>query len=225
MYNPALKNGLNPSIDIRASSQKIKILLDKAVEFMTNTRDSSHGMEHINNLLRETNRFFKSTENKFDIDREILLLALYWHDVWKSQIRPSWRNYFFLQFYDGLGSMLMFKNYASKVSLPPEMIRSVSYTIRKHSAFQGLPRKTLEAKLLWDVDTLDIWNFQRTQAVFQDLGASNPTALDSYIRYIKKAGFKLYFEWTRNEVGKIAPRFFEEMSRFRESLVNGKRGI
>jgi hypothetical protein len=223
MYNPALKNGLNPPMDLRASSQKIWILLDKAVEFMTNTRDSSHGMEHINNLLRETNRFFTSNENKFDIDREVLLLALYWHDVWKSQIKPNWRNYLFLQLYDGLGSMFMFKNYARKVSLSPEMIHSVSYAIRKHSTFQGFPRKTLEAKLLWDVDTLDIWNFQRTRTVFQDLGSSNITALDSYLRYLKRAGFQLYFEWTRNEVGKLAPRFFEEMSKFRESLVNGKR--
>jgi hypothetical protein len=224
MYNPALKNGVNPVVDIRASSQKIRFLLDKAAEFMTSTRDASHGMEHINHLLQETNRFFKSTEYKFDIDRDILLLALYWHDVWKSQIKPNWRNYLFLQLYDGLGSMFMFKRHASKVSLPPGMIRSVSYAIRKHSTFQGLPRRTLEAKLLWDVDTLDIWNSQRTQAVFQDLGSVNIAAFDSYIRYMKKTGFHLYFDWTRNEVRKIAPSFFEEMSKFRESLVNGKRG-
>jgi hypothetical protein len=224
MYNPALKNGLAVGVDIRASSQKIKILLDKAVEFMTNTRDASHGMDHINRLLQETNRFFKSTENKFEVDREVLLLALYWHDVWKSQIKPNWGNYLFLQLYDGLGSMLMFKKYARMVSLPPEMIRSVSYAIRKHSTFQGLPRKSMEAKLLWDMDTLDIWNSQRTQAVFEDLGSINITAFDSYIRYMKKAGFRLYFEWTRNEVRKIAPSFFEEMSKFRESLVTGKRG-
>ncbi len=225
MYNPALKKGLNPSIDIQASSQKIKIMLDKAVEFMTNSKDASHGMEHINSLLRETNQFFKSTENKFAIDQDILLLALYWHDVWKSQIKPSWGNYLFLQLYDGLGSMLMFKKYARAVSLSPEIIRSVSYAIRKHSTFQGLPRRTLEAKLLWDVDTLDIWNSQRTQTVFQDLGSFNITAFDSYIRYMKRTGFRLYFEWTRNEVRKIAPSFFDEMSKFRESLVNGKRGV
>jgi hypothetical protein len=224
MYNPALKNGIHPGFDLQVSSQKIKILLDQAVQFMTNSQHPGHGMEHINNLLQETNRFFKSTGDKFNIDRDVLILALYWHDVWKSQIKPNWGNYLFLQLFEGLGSMFMFKKYASKVDLSPEMTHSVSYVIRKHSAVQGIRAKTLEAQLLWDVDTLDAWNTQRTRTVFRHLGWDNVSALDSYIRYMRKAGFHLYFEWTRNEVKKIAPLFFEEMSKFRESLVNCKRG-
>ena len=224
MYNPALKNGMYTGIDVRISSQKVKILLDKAVEFMTTTKDPGHGIEHVNNLLRETNRFFKSTGDKFNIDREVMLLALYWHDVWKSQIRPNWGNYLFLQLYDGLGSMFMFKKYARIVNLSPELIQAVSYAIRKHSAVQGIPAKTLEAQLLWDVDTLDIWNMQRARITFRDLGWINISAFDSYIRYMKKAGFHLYFEWTRNEVRKMAPVFFEEMAKFRASLLKGNRG-
>jgi hypothetical protein len=223
MYNPALKNGISPSIDIRISSQKIKILMDKAVEFMSNSKDPGHGMEHINTLLIETDQFFKSTGNKFKIDREILVLALYWHDVWKSQIKPNWGNYLFLQLYEGLGSMFMFKTHARTVDLEPEKIRCVSYAIRKHSAFQGLRARTLEAQLLWDVDTLDAWNTHRTHTALHNLGRINISAFDSYIRYMKRAGFHLYFEWTRNEVRKIAPLFFEEMSKFRESLVKGNR--
>jgi hypothetical protein len=223
MYNPALKNGLNPAIDMRISSQKFRILLDKAVEFMTSTQDPSHNMEHINNLLQLTSRFFKSTGNTFNIDREVLLLALYWHDVWKSQIKPNWGNYLFLQLYEGLGSMFMFRTYASKIDLAPETIRSVSYAIRKHSAVQGVRARTLEAQLLWDVDTLDIWNLQRTRTALQDLGRVPVSALDAYIRYVKKADSHLYFEWTRNEVRKLAPQFFEEMSKFRESLMKRNR--
>jgi hypothetical protein len=40
---------------------------------------------------------------------------------------------------------------------------------------------------------------------------------------MKKAGFHLNFEWTKNEVRKISPFFFREMSRFRESLVRGNK--
>jgi hypothetical protein len=221
MYNPALKNGWNPGVEVRPSSQKIKTLLDQAVEFMRNSKDPGHGLDHISNLLKETDRFFKSTGNEFKIDREILVLSLYWHDVWKSQIKPNWRNYLFLQLYEGLGSMFMFKTYARSVDLPLETIRSVSYAIRKHSAVQGLRAKTLEAQLLWDVDTLDIWNTQRTRAALQNMGRVHIPAFDAYIRYVKKAGSRLYFDWTRNEVSRIAPMFFEEMSKFRESLVNG----
>jgi hypothetical protein len=223
MYNPALKNGVNPGFEFSISSQKIKILLDKAVDFMINSKDPGHGMEHISNLLHQTNRFFKSTENKFKIDRETLVLALYWHDVWKAQIRPSWGNYLFLQLYEGLGSMFMFKSHASRVGLPPEMIRSVSYAIRKHSAVQGLRAKTLEAQLLWDLDTLDTWNLKRTRLAIRNLEGINVSAFDLYIRYMKKAGFSLYFEWTKGEVKKLAPLFFDEMSKFRESLLKGNR--
>jgi len=224
MYNPALKNGWNPGIDGRVPSHKIKYLLDKAVEFMRNSKDPGHGLDHISNLLEETDRFFKSNGNKFKIDNEILVLSLYWHDVWKSQIRPNWRNYLFLQLYEGLGSMFMFKTYARRVDLAPEVIRSVSYAIRKHSAVQGLRAKTLEAQLLWDVDTLDIWNTQRTRTALQNMGRIHTSAFDAYVRYVKRAGSRLYFEWTRNEVSKIAPLFLEEMSRIRESLINTKRG-
>jgi hypothetical protein len=223
MYNPALKNGVTPEIDLRISSQKIKTLLDKAVEFMNNTKDPSHGMEHIHNLLRQTNRFFASTDNKFEIDTDVLSLALYWHDVWKSQIKPNWGNYLFLQLYEGLGSMFMFKKYAGPVGLSPEMIQSVSYAIRKHSAIQGVRAQTLEAQLLWDVDTLEAWNMQRTRTAFGNLGQINLPVFDSYIRYMKRAGFRLYFEWTRNEVSRVAPLFFAEMSKFRESLVSRNR--
>jgi hypothetical protein len=224
MYNPALKNGVSQSIDLGISSQKIKILLDKAVEFMSNSKDPGHDVEHINNLLGVTDQFFKSTENKFMIDKEILVLALYWHDVWKSQIKPNLKNYLFLQLYEGLGSMFMFKTYAHSVDLAPEMIRSVSYAIRKHSAVQGFRAKTLEAQLLWDVDTLDIWNTQRTRDALQSMGRIHISAFDAYVRYVKRAGSRFYFEWSRNEVRKIAPLFLEEMSKIRESLVNTKRG-
>ncbi len=224
MYNPALKNGVNPGLDIRTSSQKIKLMLDKAVEFMTSTKDPGHGMAHIQNLVHETDRFFQYTGNRFDINRDVLLLALYWHDVWKSQIQPNWRNFLFLQLYDGLGSMFMFKSYARSLELAPETIRSVSYAIRKHSAIQGVRAKTLEAQLLWDVDTLDLWNIQRVRTTFRNLGRIHMSAFDTYIRYMKRTGSRLYFEWTRNEVKRLAPLFFEEMSKFRESLVKDERG-
>lgn len=199
-------------------------MLDRAVEFMTNTRDPSHGMEHINNLLRETGRFFKSTGDAFNIDREVLLLSLYWHDVWKSQHKPNWGNYLFQQLYEGLGSALMFRRDAWVAGLPPNIIRSVSYAIRKHSAFQIVSARTLEAQLLWDIDTLDLWDSQRTREAFRNLGRVNLRAFDSYIRYMKKAGFHLNFEWSRDEATKMRPSFFEEMSKFRESLINGTKG-
>lgn len=204
----------------RIVSPKVKAMLDKAVAFMTNTKDPSHGIHHVNHLLRDIHRFFNSTGNQFNMDKEILLLAVYWHDVWKAQHKPNAGNYLFQQLYEGLGSMFMFRKYASLVGLSPGITRPVSYAIRKHSAFQRLPAKTLEAQLLWDVDTLDIWNLQRVQAIFKNLGWANISMFDSYMLYMKKIGFHLNFEWTRDEVKRLKPLFFEEMSKFRESVGN-----
>ena len=220
MLRHNLQNGFETNIFGPAPSPKIRSLLDMAEDFMINTKDLSHGIDHINNLLKNVNRFFKSSGDKFSIDKEILLLAIYWHDVWKSQNKPTLWNYLFHQLYEGLGSMFMFKKHARLVDLSPNITRAVSYAIRKHSAVQIRPAKTLEAQLLWDIDTLDIWNVERVKGLFKHLKWTNISVFDSYIIYMKKMGFHLNFEWTRNEVKKKRPLFFEAMAQFRENLVH-----
>ena len=223
MLRPVFENGFETHHLVPAPSPVIKVMLDKAAEFMLHTKDLNHGMEHVNSLLRSANQFFRATGDRFSIDREVLLLALYWHDVWKSQNKPTPRNYLFHQFYEGLGSMFLFRKHARLAGLSPELIQGVSYAIRKHSAFQIRPAKTLEAQLLWDVDTLDVWNVQRVQAIFKNLKWTNLAFFDSYILYMKNKGFHLNFEWTKNEVKKRKHLFFVAMAQFRERLVNTKK--
>ena len=220
MLRHNLQNGFETNIFVPAPSPKIRSLLDMAADFMINTKDLSHGIDHINSLLKNANRFLKSTGDKFNIDKEILLLAIFWHDVWKSQNQPAPRNYLFHQLYEGLGSMFMFRKHARIVGLSPGITGDVSYAIRKHSAVQIRPAKTLEAQLLWDIDTLDVWNVERVKSLFKNLKWTNISIFDSYIIYMNKMGFHLNFEWTRNEVKKKKPLFFEAMAQFRESLVN-----
>src|SRR5690349_18258005 len=75
MFISDLKNGLETNIFLQTSSPKTKTMLDKAAEFMAHTKDPSHGIDHINNLLKDTNRFFESTRHQFDMDQEVLWLA------------------------------------------------------------------------------------------------------------------------------------------------------
>jgi len=221
MLKPIVKTRLETNLFVPTLSHEIQIMLDKAVDFMTNTKDLSHGIDHIDNLLKSANRFFKSTGDRFAIDKEILLLALYWHDVWKSQNIPTPANYLFHQWYEGLGSMLMFKKQARTAGVSPRISRAVSYAIRKHSLVQFRPAKTLEAQLLWDLDMLDFWNLQRVQAFFKNFTWANIAIFDSYILYMRKVGFPLNFEWTKNEVKKRKAFFFDAMAQFRESLLKG----
>jgi len=100
MLKPLLENGFESDIFVRTPSPKAKCMLDKAVEFMANTKDLSHGIDHLNNLIKNAHSFFKATGDKFNIDKETFQLALYWHDVWKSQNKPTAGNYLFQQFYE-----------------------------------------------------------------------------------------------------------------------------
>jgi len=219
----AIEVGFETNLLVPTPSDKVKITLEKAVEFMVNTKDRSHGIDHIYHLLKSANRFFRRVGNIFPINKEILLLAIYWHDVWKSQNTPAPWNYMFHQLYEGWGSMFMFKKYARIVGLSSGINRAVSYAIQKHSAFQLRPAKTLEAQLLWDIDTLDVWNVQRVQSLFKNLKWTNISILDSYLLYMKNIGFHLNFEWTKNEVKNRKRFFFEAMAKFRESLANGNQ--
>lgn len=223
IYRFTYEYGAETDLFDRTPSEEVKALLDKAVEYMTHTKDPSHGIDHLNKMLKDADRFFKSMGDRFGIDQEVLLLSLYWHDVWKSQNKPTMSNYLFQQLYEGWGSMLLFRKWAKIVGLSSTITRSVSYAIRKHSAVQFRSAKTLEAQLLWDIDTLDLWNSRRTKAIFKNLRWANISLLDSYLLYMKTVGFPLHFEWTRNEVTRIKPVFFKEMSKFRESLVDGNK--
>ena len=99
---------------------------------------------------------------KQKIDFQVLLLSICWHDVWISKRIP--KNLIHLTFHqivEGLGSALIFKKYALKAKLNKKLLRSVYYAIRKHSSFQVIPPFTLEAKILIDLDKLELWNNYR----------------------------------------------------------------
>ncbi len=220
---PTQEIGVETELFVRAPSEIIKLLLDQAAGYMARTKDPSHGLDHLNHMLKDANRFLTAMGDQYEIDKEVLLLSLYWHDVWKSQHKPALGNYLFQQLYEGWGSMSMFRKCARLVGLSSRITGAVSYAIRKHSAIQIRPAKTLEAQLLWDIDTLDLWNAQRTRALFRNLRGANVSLLDSYLLYMQKVGFRLNFEWTKNEAQKIKPLFFKEMSKFRANLMNGKK--
>ncbi len=205
---------------IGVPTKKTKIMIDKALDIMSKTNDPAHNLGHIERLLKKTNRFIRESANNYKVDREIILLSICWHDVWKVQRRPTMVSFFYHQWYEGIGSMIMFQKQAKFVGIPQDIVDKVSYAIRKHSFFQILPTRSIEAKLLRDVDTLDRWNPARTKVILKNIDKTNIYILDLYLFFMRHIGFRFNFDWSKNEVDKIKPLFFKEMSEFKANFEN-----
>jgi len=149
------------------SKNKIKLspkalnLCQEAIERMKSGHDGLHNEKHVFRLLDNLDQFLKeeTTIDKSKINFEVLLISLCWHDVWEATLLPN--NIFLILFdmvFEGIGSMLKFAKRAKEVGLSKEITKEVKYAIRKHVRIKILPIKTLEAKILKDMDILDLWS-------------------------------------------------------------------
>jgi hypothetical protein len=131
--------------------------------------DPLHDDAHIGRLLKNLSLFLKAYPNHHLINFETLLLAICWHDAWKAQrvtLNPLKLIYY--QLYEGIGSMILFSK-GSVGILSSDQIADVNYAIRKHAQFQLVPLSTFEAKILKDIDDLDVLNVQRMRYVLQKI--------------------------------------------------------
>src|SRR3989344_2563029 len=94
----------------------------EAISRMTVSTDPFHDETHVFSILDSLDKFFDESReiNCSQIDYEVLLQAVCWHDIWKStKIQKSRRRVFFDNAADGLGSMRIFGRYARSVSQTP----------------------------------------------------------------------------------------------------------
>lgn len=209
--------------NISLSKNSIDICIE-AIKIMEKSIDPVHDENHIFRILKSLNNFLKNNQ-EFDckkINFEVLIVAIFWHDVWKSQKFPH--NAFaliFNDFWEGIGSMRIFNKYAKESSLSKSIVSQIKYAIRTHPSFQILPRKTLEAKLLLDFDLLDQWSVERLKVLKKALSSQkkiNPLLLHVFLFYFKKfmlpkTKSRLYFLWSKQEFEKRKDIFTKEVER------------
>lgn len=132
------------------------------IEIMRNSIDPHHNEEHVNKIFDNLSYLLDSVPNLVThIDFGVLLPAICWHDTWIS--RHQAENIFhlgYLQIVEGRKSAKMWLDY-SKDKLNKVQVNMTHYCIRKHSSLQIIPRYTLEAKILIDLDKLEVWNIYR----------------------------------------------------------------
>jgi len=201
--------------------QKTHALCKEAIQTMKKSRDLLHKDNHIFRLLDSLDKLLEKDQklDKSQIDIEVLLLSICWHDAWRAKRVP--RNYFLMFFddlFEGIGSMFMFAKSAKEANLSKNLANQVKYAIRKHSRFQILPIKTTEAKILSDVDYLDLFSMERANTLKRKY-LSNPKKInlkllklakfyfDHFLARIKASTF--YYQWSKSE-----------FMRRREILVN-----
>lgn len=196
---------------------------------MNISRDPFHDNSHVTGILANLDQFL--TENRelsiSKINFPVLLLAICWHDVWKSQGNfTNRKNTVFREFYEGVGSMRIFSKSSNGFSLPPDVIRKTKYAIRKHSTFQLFPKRTLESKILYDMDSLEVWDFGRLKKALDKMGGIDhigPSLIrvgKFYFQHwmMKKTGSNLYFSWTRGEFLKRKAKFLDQAFAFAATI-------
>ena len=178
-----------------------------AVGEMSRSHDVLHDVNHILRLLDILDQFINWEKDiRPRINFDILILALLWHDIWKAKIKvKSTFGLIWAFLWDGHGSARIFTT-ENKSKIPPDIFKSALYAIKVHGPSIGNP-KTLEAKILKDIDGLDEWSAERLDALVKHfLGSKQESRrmirlLKLYYNLVlkKQKANKYYFLWPQEE--------------------------
>ncbi len=180
-------------------------LCERAAHIMQNSKDPVHAYPHVLNILKELDDFLNKeySVNQQDIDFNILLPAIFWHDSWKStqEQTKSLLVFIYQQIMDGFGSARMMKPVAKELGISRDIRKAIQHAILRHShplfLFPSTKRyiwtpKTLEGKILRDLDFLDSWHLKRFKTIKE-----HHLKLGNTEEYVKKIGL-----WWINNVMK-----------------------
>ena len=182
---------------------KIYQLCTESYHLLEKSGDNIHGSSHIDSMIQNLHYLIHDHEIKYKIDFNILLPAIYWHDVWiAGKKTTSLIKLIYYQLVEGIGSSILFKDYAQTVSLSRKLTRNITYAIRKHSSIQILPIFQIEAQILADLDKIELWNSKRFFNI-QD----NPLAK---VGDIKKSLLAIYSLYSLR-VGTYTPNLSEKL--------------
>lgn len=183
-----------------------------ALRIMRLSKDFLHDREHplrmIDTLDQNLEEIYRESKKKINFER--LLLAICWHDVWRSSRLPkSIPSIIFDQYLgDGPGSARVFNKLES--TLPRKLKRSVRGFVFRHSLptlAKRLVSRGVEEKVFHDLDSLEEWSMDRIRKMekkFIPIAVKEPVLFNLahfYFRFImSKRSEKGYnFKWSKKE--------------------------
>ena len=209
-----VKNKINLSDEtVRMCEAGIEISR-KSVSPLYDERHTFGILGNLDKLLKESGEIEKTK-----INLNVLLLAVCWHDVWKTKRFPlNILSLILNQAREGVGSMGMFSNVAEAFGLDPATAKKTKYAIRKHSSLQIFPLKSVESKILKDMDGLEEWSLDRLRPLRENymlLGVMDMKFVKLVMFYfdnfmVKDTAKPFYFKWSKNEFERRKKIFLEE---------------
>lgn len=178
------------------------------IEIMKHGEDPHHNTDHIDNILGHLDYLLISNPRiAQNINFAILLPAICWHDVWiAGHVARNIMHLTYLQIVEGRKSASMWHKYSVN-KFSEDHARKIKYCIRKHSSFQIFPTFTVDAKILIDLDKLELWNAHR----FLDKKKTLVSHKELYSRYVVR--FYLQYSW-------YAGLYFSELNKKFDILRN-----
>ena len=184
-------------------------LCQQAIDIMLQSVDPFHDSSHAYRMLDYLDEFIRTDEFQHIAGRvnlKIVFIAILWHDCWRADKDAKHSvSLFWLTLYEGLGASRYFSKAARKATIDKELRAAIKYVIRRHSRFQLFPIKTLEAKILRLVDTLDMFNPDRTYLLTRKYFLERPIRRSTY--RAGKLGLRIFgkknpkaihdFEWSQ----------------------------
>ncbi len=163
---------------------------------MQKSIDPLHNHMHVVCLLDNFAGLLKNERGllKQDLDYNALLISIIWHDIWKSKrFDKGAMKLIFDQLYEGRGSAKIVAAEMKKAGFQRETIKKVTYAIQQHSIVHK-KRKTIESKILKDMDELSKWNIDRLKLAIKKI---NPRKISPRLAKIYKAYFNLFMKRTK----------------------------
>lgn len=140
-----------------------ELLANLGMERMRLSKDPYHDWTHSERMLQDFAFLLKEQpELEQKISPEVVILSICWHDTWKAQrLASNSLQLLYHQFMDGMGSAQLFLRESAGKGLDESVRAAVFYAIRKHAQFQLFPTRTFEAKILRDLDDLELVSHAR----------------------------------------------------------------
>ena len=196
---------------------------EQGLGMMRDSIDILHNSNHVYRMFNDLEHFIRDQPHmREEINYDTLLLSIVWHDVWRTSRFPfTVKSLLIDRLWEGIGSSSLFSKMAKNSGLDQDTIKTVCYNIREHAGVQFWPAKTIESKILKDLDQLDEWSIERVKPLrekYPNLGVVDFRLVKLAQFYfdhflIKKNITKFYFEWSQQEFVNRREIFLNEVNR------------
>lgn len=127
--------------------EKHQKLLIKAMDIMKSISDKEHDIIHMNNVLVNTKDILSRID--VSVDREVSIIAAYWHDVGRSVTNKGHEKV----------SAQMLRDEMTRLNYEEDFIEACYKAIINHR--WDMEPLTIEGKVLKDADKLDFLGIER----------------------------------------------------------------